>query len=100
MGSSSSRTIVGSGSLRQRSLGRVRSRVKTNDTGVVSPAAARAVAASLGGRTTSAVGPSPVPISANPTAASAGPGDGSGTTTLSIVMVTVLAAVVGTMSTR
>ena len=52
------RTIVGSGSERQRSVGRVRSRVKTYDTGVPSAAAAAAVA-SLGGSTTSSVGAEP-----------------------------------------
>ena len=54
-GSSTSRTIVGSGSERHRSVGRVRSRVSTNDTGA-SPAARSAATASDGGFTTSSVG--------------------------------------------
>ena len=89
-----SRTSAGSGSERHRSLGRVRSRVSTYDTGTV------ASAASAGGSTTSTVGSSPVSTSAKPTAESAGPSVGSGTTTLSMVIVTVLGPDVGSMSIR
>ena len=88
VGSSISRTIVGSGSERQRSVGLVRRRVSTKETGV-SPAAATTAAASDGGLTISIVGPSPVSISAKPTAASAGPiGVPPGTTTSSMVIET------------
>ena len=93
-GTSNSRTIVGSGSARHRSVGRVRRRVNTNDTGS-SPGSGIA-----GGRTTSIVGSSPTSISANPTAARAGPIVGSGATTDSIVIVTVLGPVVGSISMR
>ena len=79
-------------------VGRVRSRVSTNDTGTRRRRRSRD--ASAGGRTTSTVGPRPVSTSAKPTAASAGPIVGSGTTTQSMVIVTVLGPVVGSMSTR
>ncbi len=54
----------------------------------------------IGGRTTSIVGPSPKSTSEKPTAADAGPRVGSGTTTPSMVIVTVEGPVVGSRSTR
>ena len=55
-----SRTIAGSGSARQRSVGRTRSRVSTYVTGALDPAvAASRVVRSVGATTTSAVGAEP-----------------------------------------